>query len=109
MALAAKDDARQQVLEKFIDASVGELNSTLIEMVRTAGEAGSLLRLESLSHQPGWSAFVQYLAHTYLRSGTMSSLQHRSSRFSEALLAFNRSARATRDGRTVGGRRVCLC
>ena len=69
IVLAAKDDARQQVLEKFIDASVGELNSTLIEMVQTAVEADSLLRLESLSHQPGWSAFVQYLAHTYRQIG----------------------------------------
>lgn len=69
VALAAKDDARQRVLEQFIDASVAELNSTLIEMVQTAMEAGSLLRLESLSHQPGWSAFVQYLAHTYRQIG----------------------------------------
>ena len=69
VALAAKDDAKQQVLEKFIDASVGELNSTLIEMVQTAANAGSLLRLEALSHQPGWSAFVQYLAHTYRQIG----------------------------------------
>lgn len=69
VALAAKDDARQQVLEGFIDASVGELNSTLIEMVQRAAEAGALLRLESLSHQPAWSAFVQYLAHTYRQIG----------------------------------------
>ena len=69
VALAAEDDAKQQVLEQFIDASVGELNSTLIEMVQTAANAGSLLRLESLSHQPAWSAFVQYLAHTYRQIG----------------------------------------
>ena len=69
VALAAKDDAKQQVLEQFIDASVGELNSTLIEMVQTAANAGSLLQLESLSYQPGWSAFVQYLAHTYRQIG----------------------------------------
>ena len=68
-ALAAQDDAKQQVLEQFIDASVGELNSTLIEMVQTAANAGSLLQLESLSHQPGWSNFVQYLAHTYRQIG----------------------------------------
>ena len=69
IALAAKDDAKQQVLEQFIDASVGELNSTLIEMVQSAVDDGSLLQLESLSHQPGWSAFVQYLAHTYRQIG----------------------------------------
>lgn len=69
VALAAQDDAKQQALEQFIDCSVAELNSTLIEMVQTAANAGSLLRLESLSHQPGWSAFVQYLAHTYRQIG----------------------------------------
>ncbi|MBL7648023.1 MAG: DEAD/DEAH box helicase [Candidatus Hydrogenedentes bacterium] len=69
VALAAKDDARQRELEHLIDTAVGELNSTLIDMVRAAMEAGSLLRLESLSHQPGWSAFVQYLAHTYRQIG----------------------------------------
>ena len=69
VALAANDDAKQHVLEQFIDSSVGELNSSLIEMVQTAAKAGSLLRLESLSHQPGWSDFVQYLAHTYRQIG----------------------------------------
>ena len=69
VALAAHNDVRQQVLEEFIDTSVGELNSTLINMVQTAMEAGPQLRLESLSHHPGWSAFVQYLAHTYHQIG----------------------------------------
>jgi hypothetical protein len=69
VALAAHDDDKQQALEQFIDVSVAELNSTLIEMVQSAANAGSLLHLESLSHQPGWSAFVQYLAHTYRQIG----------------------------------------
>lgn len=71
IALAAKDDAKEQELEQFINTSVGELNSTLIEMVQIAiaANAGSLLQLESLSHQPGWSAFVQYLTHTYRQIG----------------------------------------
>lgn len=69
VALAAQDDVRQQALEQFINSSVAELNSTLIEMVQAAVETGSLLRLESLSHQPGWAAFVQYLAHTYRQIG----------------------------------------
>ena len=69
IAFAAKDDANQEVLERFIDASVGELNSTLIEMVQSAAKSGSPLQLESLSYQPGWSAFVQYLAHTYRQIG----------------------------------------
>lgn len=69
VALAAQDDAKQETLEQFVDTSVAELNSTLIEMVRAAADAGSLLQLETLSHQPGWSAFVQYLAHTYRQIG----------------------------------------
>jgi len=69
VALAANNDAKEQKLEKFINASVGKLNSTLIEMVQKAAEAGSLLHLESLSNHPGWSAFVQYLAHTYRQIG----------------------------------------
>lgn len=69
VALVATDDATQHDIEQFIDAAVGELNSTLIDMVKAAVDTGSLLRLESLAHQPGWSAFVQYLAHTYRQIG----------------------------------------
>lgn len=69
VVLAAHNDARQQLLEQFVSRSVDELNSTLIEMVKAVVDSGSLLRLESLSNQPGWSAFVQYLAHTYRQIG----------------------------------------
>lgn len=69
VALAAQDDNKQQALGQFIDSSVAELNSTLIEMVQSAASEGSRLHLESLSYQPGWSAFVQYLAHTYRQIG----------------------------------------
>lgn len=69
VALAAQDDAKQQQLEVFIDESVAQLNSTLVDMVKAVADTGALLRLESLSHQPGWSAFVQYLAHTYRQIG----------------------------------------
>ncbi len=69
VALAAQDDAKQQKLEAFIDEAVAELNSTLVDMVKSVANTDELLRLESLSHQPGWSAFVQYLAHTYRQIG----------------------------------------
>lgn len=69
VAFAAPDEARAEVLEHFVNRSIGDLNSTLIEMVQKAVEAGSLLRLDTLSHEPGWSAFVQYLAHTYRQIG----------------------------------------
>ena len=45
------------------------LNSTLIKMVKEAAEAGKLLSLESLSWKKEWSAFLQYLAHTYRQIG----------------------------------------
>ena len=69
VALAAPKDTKQKVLEKFIGRSVGALNSTLIDMVKAVIEQGSLLHLESLSRQPSWSSFLQYLAHTYRQIG----------------------------------------
>lgn len=70
VALAGHDDAKAKQLEKFIGRSVGALNSTLIEMVQQAAASGSLLKLETLSWQPGWSSFLQYLAHTYRQIGS---------------------------------------
>lgn len=69
VALAGPDDAKERKLEAFIGRSVGALNSTLIEMVQQVAASGRLLRLESLSSQPGWSSFLQYLAHTYRQIG----------------------------------------
>jgi NAD(P)-dependent dehydrogenase (short-subunit alcohol dehydrogenase family) len=70
VALAGHDDAKANQLEKFIGRSVGALNSTLIDMVQQAAASGALLKLESLSWQPGWSSFLQYLAHTYRQIGS---------------------------------------
>lgn len=70
VALAGHDDAKAKQLEKFIGRSVGALNSTLIELVQQAAESGSLLKLEALSGQLGWSSFLQYLAHTYRQIGS---------------------------------------
>jgi hypothetical protein len=38
-------------------------------MVQAAANTGALLHLETLSWQPGWSSFLQYLAHTYRQIG----------------------------------------
>lgn len=70
VALAGHNDAKVKQLEKFISRSVGSLNSTLIEMVQQAAASGSLLKLETLSWQPSWSSFLQYLAHTYRQIGS---------------------------------------
>ena len=69
IALAAHDDARLEKLDTYIDRSVGELASTLIDMVRKVEDEGSLLHLEKLAWRPEWSSFLQYLAHTYRQIG----------------------------------------
>lgn len=69
IALAAHNDAKARKLHEFVGRSVGALNSTLIEMVQRASSEGKLLHLETLSYQPGWSSFLQYLAHTYRQIG----------------------------------------
>ncbi|MHB1950426.1 MAG: DEAD/DEAH box helicase [Acidiferrobacteraceae bacterium] len=69
VALAAHNSAKAKQLEQFIGRSVGTLNSTLIAMVQKVANEGSLLQLESLAWQPGWSSFLQYLAHTYRQVG----------------------------------------
>ena len=69
VALAAGNQVKRQRLEAFVARSVGVLNSTLIKMVQEAAEAGQLLSLERLSWKQEWSAFLQYLAHTYRQIG----------------------------------------
>jgi len=69
VVLAGNNDAKTEQLKAFIGRSVGALNSTLIEMVQQVAESGSLLQLEALAWQPGWSSFLQYLAHTYRQIG----------------------------------------
>ena len=70
IALAAPDDARLQKLDTYIERSVGELASTLIDMVQKVEDEGDLLQLEKLAWRPEWSSFLQYLAHTYRQIGS---------------------------------------
>jgi len=58
VALAGHDDGKAKQLEKFIGRAVGALNLTLIDMVQRAAASGGLLKLETLSWQPGWSSFL---------------------------------------------------
>lgn len=69
VALAAVNDVKASKIEGFIGRSVGALNSTLIQMVKKAIDTGKLLALDKLHQQPEWSAFLQYLAHTYRQIG----------------------------------------
>lgn len=70
VALAAGTADKRERLREFVCRNVGVLNSTLIEMVQEAFELGRLTSLESLSYRPEWSAFLQYLAHTYRQIGS---------------------------------------
>ena len=69
IALVADSDKKAADIKKFLDASVGELNSTLIGMVSKAMASGHGLKLDELAYDASWSAFVQYLAHTYRMIG----------------------------------------
>lgn len=69
VALAATSSEKAKQLKAFVARNIGALNSTLIEMVKTAAVQGRLLHLETLSWQAEWSSFLQYLAHTYRQIG----------------------------------------
>jgi superfamily II DNA/RNA helicase len=69
VALAATDDQKAAKLREFVGHQVTSLNSTLIAMVQAAIATGAPLELHRLFHLPEWSAFLQYLAHTYRQIG----------------------------------------
>lgn len=68
VVMAADNDAKAVKLKKFIHQQTGELNSALIRLVAEAGDF-----IDDLGYivyvKPEWSAFVQYLAHTYQQMG----------------------------------------
>jgi hypothetical protein len=68
VVLAAADDPKSVKLKTFIATQTGELNSALISLVNEAGDFVDDLR-GIVYHKPEWSAFVQYLAHTYRQMG----------------------------------------
>jgi len=69
IALAAMDEEKAVELREFVGYQVLSLNSTLIKMVEDAMKDGEQLELHRLFNQPEWSAFLQYLAHTYRQIG----------------------------------------
>ena len=68
VGLVAENPDKAQKLRDFIDRQSGELNSALIELILEAGEHLSDLR-GIVTQKPQWSAFVQYLVHTYRQMG----------------------------------------
>lgn len=69
VALAAGNPEKRQKLNAYVAQSIGVLNSTLIKMVKEAYNEGQMMSLGHLSWKPEWSAFLQYLAHTYRQIG----------------------------------------
>ena len=64
IALAASTDAKAATLKNYVGRNVADLNSILVTMVAEALSKGAL-ELQTLFHMKEWSAFLQYLAHTY--------------------------------------------
>lgn len=69
VALAAKDQDRAEVLRAFVNKQVAGFDSTLVKMALAARMAISEGDLSRLSYTPGWSTFLQYLAHSYRQIG----------------------------------------
>ena len=76
IALVAKDNADIEKLKTFINKQTYALNSSLIEMVTEAMNSSNQMNIEDLGkivyQQPTWSAFVQYLTHSYKQMGESS-------------------------------------
>jgi replicative superfamily II helicase len=68
IVLAATDDAKAETLRGYIGQNVSSLNSLLVTMVANA-LARDNLELQTLFHMKEWSAFLQYLAHSYRQIG----------------------------------------
>jgi hypothetical protein len=68
IVLAATDDAKAAILRDYVGQNVSSLNSLLVTMVANALSKGTL-ELQTLFHMKEWSAFLQYLAHSYRQIG----------------------------------------
>lgn len=69
VALAATSDEKAEILREYVKRNVSHLNSTLIDMVKRALERAPQLELHTLYYMKEWSAFLQYLAHSYRQIG----------------------------------------
>jgi hypothetical protein len=69
IALAAGTEAKAATLRDYVRRNVSELNSTLVAMVQAVLAEGELLELHTLYYKKEWSAFLQYLAHSYRQIG----------------------------------------
>jgi len=69
IALAATNEEKAKTLKKFVTRQVLSLNSMLVKMVNEALEDMNLKGLQQSHYLPEWSAFLQYLVHTYRQIG----------------------------------------
>jgi len=67
--LSAPTEERAALLEEYVNRNAANLSSTLVAMVRTAIERFGSLDLARLSFMGEWSAFVQFIAHTFRMVG----------------------------------------
>ncbi len=70
----AVDKARGGKMDKvamYVKESTEELASRLVEMVGDVLAAHSKIDLAQLAGEPGWSSFVQYIAHMKNQSGSL--------------------------------------
>ena len=68
VALVTENQEKAHSLREFINKQSGELNSALITLAQQAGDLLNDLGT-IVYNRPEWSAFVQYLAHTYRQMG----------------------------------------
>lgn len=69
VALAATTVEKAEILRDYVKRNVSHMNSTLIDMVKRALDRSPQLELHTLYHMKEWSAFLQYLAHSYRQIG----------------------------------------
>lgn len=68
VALVANNKEKAGELKDFINRQSGELNSALVQLALEAKDLMSDLG-GIVYKDPGWSSFLQYLAHTYMQMG----------------------------------------
>ena len=89
VALVADNEGKADKLRQFINRQSYDLNSALIALATEASEAlGDLTRI--VYRYPGWSTFVQYLAHTYRQMGAPADFPARIEQILRGTLGFEK-------------------
>ena len=68
VTLVAENSDKAEILREFVNRQSGKLNSALVELAKEAADHLNDLGKIVYKH-PQWSAFLQYLAHTYRQMG----------------------------------------